>query len=247
MCSLKTAALALAALALAACAPLPQRAGVPTRWVPSPSFDLRRANYVILHHTSNDSAQEALETLTDRSQAVSAHYLVSREGIIYQLVGEQARAWHAGKSRWGADSDLNSSSIGIELDNNGEETYPAPQIDALLFLLRDIVERHRIPAGNILGHADVAPARKVDPSAHFPWRTLALSGFGLWCEPPFPALPAGFDADMALQAVGYDMSDPEAARSAFRLHFLPGDAVPPTEYEHGLLYCLSLRQRIGAP
>jgi N-acetylmuramoyl-L-alanine amidase len=231
------------ALLLAACAPLPQRAGIPTRWEPSPNHDERRPNFVILHHTTNRAAEQALRTLTDPRRAVSSHYLVSRTGTVYQLVDERARAWHAGESNWGGNSDINSSSLGIELDNDGVEPYPDIQIDALLSLLRDIRQRYQIPAANFLGHADVAPRRKVDPGANFPWRKLAQQGFGLWCEPPLPEPSSSFDTVTALQALGYDVSNPDAALQAFRLHFLPSGQSPGTDdAQRQLLYCLVLKK-----
>src|SRR3954471_16009699 len=114
-------ALAAAALIAAGCTPVPPRfePGIAVRHVPSPSFDLRRPQYVILHHTTNATAARALATLTDPERMVSAHYLVGRDGVVYQLVDERYRAWHAGASRWGAETDINSASIGIELDNDG--------------------------------------------------------------------------------------------------------------------------------
>lgn len=230
---------ALAALLAAGCAPVPWRAGVPSRWVPSPNHDERRPAFVILHHTSDDTAQKALQVLTDRSREVSAHYLVARDGTIDQLVDERDRAWHAGASRWGGDADVNSASIGIELDNNGDEPFPEAQIAALLALLADIEARYHIPPASFLGHADVAPARKVDPSRYFPWKTLAAHGFGLWCDAPPAEPPAGFDATLALQALGYDVSDREAAVRAFTLHFGEGEASSElTPRAMSLLACL---------
>jgi N-acetylmuramoyl-L-alanine amidase len=224
---------------LAACAPLPHGAGIPTQWQPSPNFDERRPNFVVIHHTGDDTVKEALRTLTDPRREVSAHYLIARDGTIFQLVDERARAWHAGASRWGADADINSSSLGIELDNNGHEPFPEAQIAALLALLRDIERRYHIPAANVLGHADVAPGRKVDPSPYFPWKTLAENGFGLWCDAPPPAPPTGFDAIAAMQALGYDMTDVEAAIRAFKLHFVQDESAPIlTDGNRALLYCL---------
>jgi len=224
----------------AACAPAPQRAGVPSRWIGSPNADERRPAMVVIHHTGDDTAAQALRTLTDPSRAVSAHYLVERDGTIDQLVDERKRAWHAGISRWGGDTDVNSASIGIELDNDGEEPFPDRQIAALLALLADIKARDHIPAANFVGHADVAPQRKADPSRYFPWRTLAAYGFGLWCESPPPEPPPGFDATLALQALGYDVSDPGAAARAFLLHYFPeapasGDLGPSAQ---AMLACL---------
>jgi N-acetylmuramoyl-L-alanine amidase len=230
-----TALLLLAALA--ACAPLPPDGRV--QWVPSPNFDQRRPNFVILHQTTSDNVAKALATLTDPQRKVSAHYLIGRDGAVLQLVDEAARAWHAGDSRWGAMGDLNSASIGIELDNTGAEPFAEPQIDALLVLLGELRERYRIPPENVLAHGDVAPTRKVDPSRLFPWRRLAQAGFGLWCESPPPSAPEGFDALLGLRALGYDIANPPAARAAFRRHFLArdgeGDLEPAAQ---GMLHCL---------
>ena len=238
-------ALPLALAVAAACTPLPPRfaPGVPVQWVGSPTFDLRRPQYVILHHTSDDTAQQALATLTNPARMVSAHYLVGRDGTVYQLVDERDRAWHAGASRWGADEDINSASIGIELDNDGAEPYPEAQLTALLALLADLKSRYDIPRENFLGHGDVAPGRKVDPGALFPWRTLAERGFGMWCDAPVaPAqsvtpAQAGARVDFALPdnasdpglrrgdrellaLVGYDTANLDAAIGAFNRHFM---------------------------
>ena len=227
------------ALLLAACAPIVQRAGIPTQWRASPNFDERRPNFVIIHHTTNDNADQALRTLTDPARGVSAHYLVGRNGTVYQLVDERARAWHAGASKWGSETDVNSSSLGIELDNNGHEPFPEAQISALLALLADIQNRYRIPRTNFLGHADVAPRRKVDPSGYFPWKTLADRGFGLWCDPPFPDSPLPPNDRVQLQALGYDVSNLDAAIHAFKLHFVQdGDLRVLTDGDRALLRCL---------
>jgi N-acetylmuramoyl-L-alanine amidase len=228
----------LAAL-LTACAPLPQITGIPTQWQASPNFDERRPNFVIIHATSDDTADQALRTLTDPLRRVSAHYLIGRDGKIYQLVDERARAWHAGESKWGANTDLNSVSLGIELDNNGDEPFPDVQISALLTLLNGTQERYRIPAANYLGHADVAPRRKVDPSRYFPWATLARQGFGLWCDPPLPEPPTAMDTTLALRAVGYDVSDFEAAIGAFKRHFVQDETTTElTDRDRSVLYCI---------
>ncbi|HEY6510551.1 MAG TPA: N-acetylmuramoyl-L-alanine amidase [Burkholderiaceae bacterium] len=233
----------LLACLLAACAPLPQRAGIPTEWQPSPNFNERRADTVVIHYTGADRAADALRTLSSPQARVSAHYLVVRDGTIIQLVDERSRAWHAGASRWGSSIDVNSSSIGIELDNNGSEPYPQVQIDALLALLADLRQRYRLPAANFVGHSDVAPRRKVDPGPLFPWRMLAAHGFGLWCEPPYPDAPPEFDATTGLRVLGYDTRQPEAAWSAFRLHYLPDEpALEPNERDRALIYCLSRSQ-----
>src|SRR5690606_14716805 len=165
------------------------------------------------------------------------------DGRVYQLVDERHRAWHAGRSQWGDDYDLNSSSIGIELDNNGNEPFAPAQIDALLRLLADIVTRYRMPATNVLAHADVAPGRKVDPSAWFPWRLLAQHGYGLWCDPPFPPAPEGFDPALGLAALGYDTRNLAAAIHSFKLRYVQSDpSGVMTAEDSDRLHCL-LEQR----
>ena len=232
----------LVATLLAACAPMAPRGMQGATFVPSPNFDERRPDLVVIHHTSSDSQQQALRTLTSPARKVSAHYLIGRDGQILQLVDERARAWHAGLSHWGGSTDVNSSSIGIELDNNGDEPFADAQIDALLVLLADLRTRYRLPAANFIGHADVAPARKADPSAWFPWRRLAEQGFGLWCDPPRPPAPEGFDLALALNALGYDPAAPDASRQAFLLHFARGDEALPHEEVSALAYCLAQKK-----
>ena len=230
---------------LTACAPLPSGQGRGALWQPSPNFDQRRPNFVILHQTTNDTVDRAMATLTDPERRVSAHYLIGRDGAVMQLVDEASRAWHAGESWWGGSTDLNSASIGIELDNTGEEEFADAQIVALLALLDDLRTRYPIPAANILAHGDIAPTRKVDPSRLFPWRRLAQKGFGLWCETPPAAAPAGFDAMLGLQALGYDIAAPAAARAAFRRHFAASDVdAELAPAEQALLHCL-LRKKVA--
>lgn len=237
-------AAALLLAVLEACTPLPPGLGDRARWQPSPNFDQRRPNFVILHQTSNDNVATALATLTDRQRQVSAHYLIARDGAIVQLVEEAARAWHAGESWWGGNTDLNSSSIGIELDNTGDEDFAEAQISSLLVLLDQLRARYRIPTPNYLGHGDIAPTRKVDPSRRFPWRRLASQGFGLWCEKSPAAAPIGFDALLGLRALGYDTAVPAAARRAFRRHFVGSDAdTELTPDEQVELHCLLGKKR----
>lgn len=231
------------AMLLAGCAAEPPRTGYPAQWVPSPNFNDRRPNFVVLHHTGDDTLQGSLRVLTDPMREVSAHYVIGRDGTVLQLVDERQRAWHAGLSSWGTTTDLNSASIGIELDNNGKEPFADAQIDALLALLADLKSRYAIPTANFLGHADIAPGRKVDPSGYFPWRRLAEHGFGLWCDPPLPAAPAGFDAALGLQALGYDTTNLEAAIHAFKLRFNPGELdTVLTQRDRDTVFCL-LRSR----
>lgn len=241
----------LCLLATAACTsppppPVSERfiTALPAQQRPSPNFDERRPNFVILHHTSNDSIEHSLRVLTGPTPRVSAHYLIARDGRIYHLVDERHRAWHAGASFWGGQRDLNSASIGIELDNNGNEPFPEPQVRALLALLADLKSRHGIPPENFLGHGDIAPGRKVDPSQFFPWQRLAREGFGVWCEPPYPAVPVGLDTETLLQAFGYNVWNLEAAAAAFKRRFVPEDPSPQmTERDRSVLYCLVLQTR----
>ena len=210
---------------------------------PSVNFGVRRPNYVILHHTSDDTAEESLRTLTDPVRQVSSHYLIGRDGKLYYLVDELARAWHAGEAYWGGNTDLNSSSIGIELDNNGTEPFAEPMIETLLLLLADLQARYRIPAANFLAHGDIIPGRKVDPSRHFPWQRLAARGFGLWCEPPYPLAPAAASDAFLLAAFGYDIANLNAALAAFKRRFVGIDSTSAlTEPERALLTCLIQRK-----
>jgi N-acetylmuramoyl-L-alanine amidase len=210
---------ALALLSLAACAPTHVRSPL-ARWVASPNHDTRDATLIVLHATEQESVEQSLNTLRTGNVGgpVSAHYLIGRDGEIYQLVSEDRRAWHAGAGSWGTLTDINSSSIGIELDNNGKDPFPAVQIQSLIRLLADICERQRIRPSHVIAHADLAPARKVDPGVLFPWQQLAAAGFGAWPSSAAPA-PDGFDALSALRLLGYPMADPAAAIRAFHLRF----------------------------
>jgi N-acetylmuramoyl-L-alanine amidase len=222
---LRTPSLLLACLLLAlmaACAPLPPRNPMAT-WVASKNHDIRKPQLIVLHFTNQGSVQQALDTLRSHNPdgPVSAHYLIGRDGHLYQLVSDVDRAWHAGGGRWGTITDVNSASIGIEIDNNGHEPFPPAQIASLISLLTDLTTRWSILRAQIIGHEDMAPTRKDDPGPLFPWATLAANGFGLWPDPiaTLPDQPAGFDPWMALTAIGYSLDDPPAAVRAFNDHF----------------------------
>lgn len=233
-------------LLLSACAQMPVYTTLAVDVRPSPNVGDRRPNFVIIHHTTNDTAERALATLTNPAREVSAHYLIARDGRIVYLVDELKRAWHAGDSYWGGNRDLNSASIGIELDNNGREPFAEAQIAALIALLGDLKTRWNIPAANVLGHGDVAPGRKVDPSALFPWQRLAAAGFGLWCDPPYDPVPAGVDDTMLLAALGYEVTVPWSAAAAFKRHWAPDDkAQVLSDGQRGLLQCLIRKQQAG--
>jgi len=156
---------------------------------PSPNFDSRRCpvSLLILHYTNMPSAEQALARLCDPASKVSAHYLIDRQGQITQMVDEGARAWHAGVAHWAGLDDVNSASIGIELDHVGHvdghmAAYPPLQMAALVDLSRDIISRHPIAPAGVLGHSDVAPMRKIDPGEALDWRQLAAQGVGLWAD-----------------------------------------------------------------
>ena len=240
------AGVVVAALLFTACAQLPVYTTLPVEVQPSPNFGERRPNFVILHHTTNDTVERALATLTNPARQVSAHYLIGRDGRIIYLVDEQLRAWHAGETYWGGHRDLNSASIGIELDNNGFEPFAEAQVQALLALLTDLKARWNIPAANFLGHGDVAPGRKVDPSAWFPWQRLAAAGFGLWCDPPYDVVPVEVADATLLAALGYEVVVPWSAVAAFKRHWAPLDLAPGlTEAQRGMLQCLIRQQQSG--
>ena len=157
----------------------------------SPNFgerkDGRAPDMLILHYTGMPTAEGALDWLTRAESEVSSHYFVFEDGQVVQLVPEAARAWHAGKSNWKGETDINSASIGIEIANPGHPgglpEFPGAQIAAVVELCRDIVARHGIAPERVLAHSDVAPVRKIDPGENFPWETLASAGIGHWVEP----------------------------------------------------------------
>ena len=143
---------------------------------------------LVLHYTGMSSGAEAIDWLCTEDSGVSCHYVVEEDGTIWQLVPEEKRAWHAGKSNWQGVTDTNSRSIGIEIVNGGHDYgYPdfaEPQINAVIALSRDIVARNRIPSRNVLGHSDVSPGRKLDPGEKFPWGRLYEQGIGHWAPEP---------------------------------------------------------------
>lgn len=188
--------------------------------LPSPNYDSRDGHAVdmlVLHYTGMRSGAVALDRLIDASANVSAHYAVDEEGGIWQLVPEEMRAWHAGKSFWRGQTNINQRSIGIEIINPGHEfgyrPFPDVQMQSVIALCKAILSRHAIPARNIVAHSDIAPARKMDPGELFDWAWLAREGIG---EFPFPV------AQPTLQTLadyGYDVSDASAARTAFQRRF----------------------------
>ena len=157
-------------------------------WVGTTNFNLRKPNMVIIHHTAQDSTAQTLKTFTMPRTQVSAHYVIGRDGQVFHMLNDYLRAWHGGVARWGNDTDINSSSIGIELDNNGLQPFAEPQMASLLKVLAGLKKAYNIPTANFIGHSDIAPSRKTDPSVLFPWKRLADNGFGLWYDAgPLPS------------------------------------------------------------
>jgi len=188
------------------------------------NFNLRKPNFVILHHTAQNSCEQTLATFTTVKSQVSAHYVICKDGTVYHMLNDYLRAWQAGVSKWGNATDINSLSIGIEIDNNGFEPFTDPQIISLLQLLDRLKKAYNIPTANFIGHADIAPGRKVDPNRYFPWQKLAENGFGFWYDTVGIQVPANFDAMQALRVIGYDIVKPEAAIQSFKLHFVQADS-----------------------
>ncbi|MBE8712998.1 N-acetylmuramoyl-L-alanine amidase [Sphingobacterium hungaricum] len=189
-------------------------------WVASTNFGTRKPNYVVIHHTAQDSLNQTIKTFHNQKVGVSSHYVIGRNGKIVQMVNDLFRGHHAGAGKWGNDTDLNSSSIGIELDNNGlTDPWPEAQINALIQLLAYLKDAYKIPQANFIGHMDLAPTRKNDPS-RFPWKILADQGFGFWYETALEEAPADFNPAMALRIIGYDIKNLDAAVKAFKIHYI---------------------------
>lgn len=199
---------------------------------PSPNFDERGAgreiDILLLHYTGMETGEAALERLCDPAAKVSAHYCIDEDGTTYRLVPEEQRAWHAGVAFWAGDTAINARSIGIELVNPGHEfgyrPFPEPQIAALKDLARDILSRHPIPPARVLGHSDVAPARKEDPGELFDWRGLAEIGIGLWPSNAAPReVPDETTLRTMLSGYGYDAAELplDILLTAFQRHFRP--------------------------
>ena len=213
----------------------------------SPNHDARPhgapIDILVLHYTGMQTADEALARLCDPLAKVSAHYTIGRDGRVYAHVPEERRAWHAGVSWWAGETNVNARSIGIELVNPGHEFGYVPfaesQIAALIDLAQGILTRHPIPPHRVLGHSDVAPARKMDPGELFPWAELAEFGIGIWPDSPPPrgeveraerVRVGGTDTDYAaaLARFGYGLPPHtevplESVISAFQRHFRPSE------------------------
>ncbi len=209
-------------------------------WCASPNHGVRKGDgaidLLLLHYTGMPDALGSLRWLCDRRSQVSAHYLIFEDGRVVHMVEEDRRAWHAGVSYWAGESDINSRSIGIELANPGSEfgyrPFPDRQIDALIDLASGILARHPIPATRVLAHSDVAPARKQDPGALFPWDRLHAAGIGHFVPaaetPTAPAMPNDEELADRFRACGYGVgihgqyrADLKQVITAFQRHFRP--------------------------
>lgn len=212
---------------------------------PSPNIEPRiggmRPTILLLHYTGLPTAAKAIEVLSRPDCKVSCHYVIDDDGRIIQMVAESERAWHAGVSSWGGETDINSASIGIEIQNPGHQAgypdFPAAQMRAVIALSRDIVARHAIPAARVLAHSDVAPARKIDPGEKFDWPGLAEAGIGHWVAPaPIEGVDPGLgecddqvsEAQSLLATYGYGIERngifdeaTVSVVSAFQRHFRP--------------------------
>lgn len=209
-------------------------------WSEAIHYDVRKPNFVIIHHTAQRSLAQTVRTFQLEHTKVSAHYVIGRDGQTVQMLNDYMRAWHAGRAKWGSITDMNSMSIGIELDNSGEEAFSEVQINALLTLLTKLKSKYSIPSSNFLGHADIAPSRKDDPSALFPWEKLASRGFGLWFdESQLMTAPADFNTVDALRIIGYDVSNLRSTIIAFKRKFVPADkSISLSTYDKSVLFNL---------
>jgi len=196
---------------------------------PSPNHEPRAdglaVDMLVVHYTGMTSAEAALERLCDPAAKVSAHFLIDEDGAVHRLVAEDRRAWHAGVSAWRGETDVNRRSIGIELVNPGHEygyrPFPQAQMGAFRALAAEILSRHPIPARNVVGHSDVAPARKSDPGEFFDWRGLAADGIGLWPEEADMLELDASHLSALLADIGYDTQDLVATVRAFQRHYRP--------------------------
>ncbi len=207
----------------------------------SPNHGERRGGMtprlVVLHYTAMASFAEAKARLCDPVHEVSAHWLVDVDGRAEGLVSEERRAWHAGAGAWGGCEDVNSASVGIELQNDGSSPFPARQMAGLERLLADVMTRWAIAPEGVIAHSDLAPLRKRDPGGRFDWRRLAAEGLSVW-----PADRVGKAQGFAAAAAAFGYRGPEAAvLEAFRLRFRPWGRGPVSAVDAGLIADLAER------
>lgn len=209
-------------------------------WAGTTNFGIRKPDFVIIHHTAENSCPQTLRTFTLPRTQVSAHYVICKDGTVHHMLNDYLRAWQAGISSWGNNKDINSCSIGIELDNNGYEPFPAAQINSLLTVLDTLKRKYYIPTANFIGHSDIAPTRKKDPNVNFPWQMLAENGYGLWYDDTTMInVPDNFNDLQALRIIGYSIKDTSAAIVAFKRHFETQDSSATlTDADQKILYDL---------
>lgn len=194
---------------------------------PSPNHGERvggqRPCLIVLHYTALPDAAASRARLCDPEHEVSAHWLIDLDGSAQALVDESRRAWHAGAGSWGSITDVNSASIGIELQNIGHAPFPEPQMAALEGLLAALFDRWSLGPRAVIGHSDMAPTRKADPGPHFDWRRLALGGYSLWPDAAHDLKSGDLAATFqtAAHAFGYPKADLASLLHAFRLRFRP--------------------------
>ena len=207
------------------------------------NFGIRKPNIVVIHYTAQNSCEQTLQTFTKTATQVSAHYVICKDGTLHHMLNDYLRAWHAGISRWGNNTDVNSNSIGIEIDNNGVDSFSNAQINTLLGVLSFVKKEYNIPAENFIGHSDVAPARKIDPGILFPWKALSEKGFGLWYnDTSTVTMPVDFNVKYALKIIGYDVKNLQNAISAFKRHYLnTANEALFTKPEEKVLYAVMLK------
>lgn len=205
-----------------------------------------RPDLIVIHYTAMESAAAAIERLSAPAAEVSAHYVICERGQITRLVPEEMRAWHAGAGRWGAVTDVNSRSVGIELANRGDHPFSEPQMRQLEALMRSIMARWGIGAERVIGHSDMAPGRKGDPGARFDWARLARGGLSVWPSAEvISAAGAGLAGDFYEDAArfGYPVGDVEEGLvlAAFRLRFRPWASGGLSREDAGLMAGLAAR------
>ncbi|WP_026260036.1 N-acetylmuramoyl-L-alanine amidase [Segetibacter koreensis] len=208
----------------------------PLYWIGTTNFNMRKPNFVIIHYTAQNSCEQTLRTFTLPRTQVSAHYVICKDGSVHHMLNDYLRAWHAGIAKWGNLTDINSASVGIEIDNNGFEVFTEPQMKSLFQLLDTLKLKYSIPANNFIGHSDIAPSRKADPGKYFPWKTLADSGYGVWYgDTTNVVVPDSFNSVRALRIIGYDVRDSISAIRAFKTHFLQDTSCILTEADKKVL------------
>ncbi|MCW3074422.1 MAG: N-acetylmuramoyl-L-alanine amidase [Flaviaesturariibacter sp.] len=209
-------------------------------WVGTTNFNMRKPNIVVIHHTAQNSCEQTLKTFTLPRTQVSAHYVICKDGTVHHMLNDYLRAWHGGAGKWGNINDVNSSSIGIEIDNDGFQPFSEEQLGSLMTLLDTLKRKYSIPAANFIGHADIAPTRKNDPNVHFPWKRFADRGFGLWwSDTSNMQIPLYFNNVDALKIIGYDVKDTSATIQAFRRKFLAQEGAKTlSESDRKVLYSL---------